>query len=58
MTLDPLDYWIQKKDLYLVLFPVASSILCTPATTAPLERVFSASGEVTRGREIAYLMTT
>ena len=43
MTLDPLDHWIQKKDLYLVLFPVAFSILCTPATTAPLERVFSAS---------------
>ena len=32
-TLDPLHYWIQK-DLYLVLFPVASSILCT-ASTAP-----------------------
>ena len=29
MTLDPLDYWIQKNDLYLLLFPLASSILCT-----------------------------
>ena len=55
MTLDPLDYWIQKKDLYVVLFLVASSILCNPASTAPVERVFSES----RGqREIAYLMTT
>ena len=50
MTLDPLDSWIQKKDLYLGLFPVASSILCTPASTAPVEHVFSASREVTRGK--------
>ena len=37
MTLDPLDYWIQEKDLYLLLFPVASGILCTPASTASVE---------------------
>ena len=49
MTLDPLCYWIQKEDLYLVLFPVASSILCTPASTAPVECVFFAN-EVTRGK--------
>ena len=52
MTLDPLDYWIQKKDLYLLLFPVASGILCTPASTAPVECAFSASGEFTGEREI------
>ena len=49
MTLDPLYYWIQKEDLCLVLFPVASIILCTPASTAPVECVFLAS-EVARGK--------
>ena len=49
MTLDPSDYLIQK-DLYPLLFPVAPGILCTPASTAPVESVFSASGEVTRGK--------
>ena len=48
MTLDTLDYWIQK-DLYLLLFPVAYSTLRTPVSTAPVERVFSTS-EVTRGK--------
>ena len=47
MTLDPLDYLIQK-DLYPLLFPVAPGILCT-ASTVPVEHVFSAS-EVTRGK--------
>ena len=56
MTLDPLDYLIQKKDLYPSLFPVAPGILCTGS--CPVERVFSASGEVTREKDIAYLMTT
>ena len=49
MTLDPLHFMIQKKDLYAFLFPVAPGILCTPASTAPVEHVFSAS-EVTRGK--------
>lgn len=49
-SLEPLDYWIQKKDVYPLLFPVASGILCTLASTAPVERVFSASGEVTKGK--------
>ena len=47
MTLDSLDYWIQK-DLYPLLFLVASGI---PYSTAPVETVFSSSGEVTRGKE-------
>ena len=34
----------------ILLLPVASGILCTPASTAPVEHVFSASGEVTRGK--------
>ena len=34
-----------------MLFPVASSILCTPASTAPVEHVLSASGEVTMGKK-------
>ena len=38
-----------NKDLYPLLFPVAPGILCTPASTVPVEHVFSAS-EVTRGK--------
>ena len=38
-----------KKDLYLLLCPVASSILCTPASAVPVKCVFSAS-EFTRGK--------
>ena len=49
MTLDPLDYLIQKKDLYRLFFSVASAILCTPASTAAVECVFSAS-QVIRGK--------
>ena len=49
-SLDPSDYCIQKKDLYLSLFPVASGILCTPASTAPVECIFSACGGVTKGK--------
>ena len=44
-----MDYSIQKTNLYPLLFPVASGILCT-ASTAPVECVFSASGKVTRGK--------
>ena len=33
-----------------MFFPVASSILCTSTLTAAVVSVFSASGEVTRGK--------
>ena len=46
MTLDPLDFMIQKKDLYAFL------------STAPVECVFSASAKLQGEREIAYLMTS
>ena len=45
MTLDHLDYWIQK-DLYILLLPVASSIRCTP----PLASTVLIKREVTRGK--------
>ena len=32
------------------MFPVASGKLCTPASTAPVECGFSASGDVTKGK--------
>ena len=50
MNLDPLDYWIQNKQLYPLLYPAATSILSTPASTAPIERVFSSSGDITKGK--------
>ena len=39
-----------KEGFIPLLFPVASGILCTPASTAPVECIFSACGEVTKGK--------
>lgn len=47
---DSLNYWINNKHIFPLLYPIARSILCTPASTAPVERVFSTSGECTRGK--------
>ena len=52
LQLDPIEYWISVQQCYLFLFPVACDILSTPASSASVERVFSASGEVTKGSVI------
>ena len=48
--LDPFDYWLKKKEQFPSLSRVACDILATPASTAPVERIFSSGGEVTRGK--------
>ena len=50
LQLDPLEYWISVQHCYPFLFPVACDVLSIPASSASVERVFSTSGEVTRGK--------
>lgn len=46
---DPFNFWNTIKD-YPIIAPVACDILCVPPSTAPIERVFSTSGESTSGK--------
>lgn len=46
---DPFNFWNTIKD-YPIIVPVACDILCVPPSTAPIERVFSTSGESTSGK--------
>ena len=46
---DPLHFWANTKD-FPAIASVACDVLCTPASTAPIERVFSTSGESTSGK--------
>ena len=43
---EPLEYWINHKNVYPLLFKLAQQFLCTPASFVPSERVFSKCGEV------------
>lgn len=45
-TMDPLKWWIKKKDAYPRLFQIALQKLCIIATSVPLERVFSKAGQI------------
>ena len=46
---DPFYFWENTKD-FPAIASVACDILCTPASTAPVERVFSTSGDLTSGK--------
>ena len=46
--MDPLDYWVGKLKDFPVLALIASHILAVPASTAPVEWIFSTSGDATR----------
>ena len=46
---DLFDFWNTTKD-YLIIAPIACDILCVPSLTAPIEWVFSTSGESTLGK--------
>ena len=47
---DTLDFWTTNQNKYLCLVPVAFDMLVIPASSAPVERVFSTAGVVTSGR--------
>ena len=44
------SYWVSIQRCYPFLFPVACDILSTSVSSASVERVFSASGEATKGK--------
>ena len=46
---DPFNFWNGNNDFPLIA-AMACDILCIPASTAPVERVFSTSGESTSGK--------
>ena len=50
MTLHPIVYWVNASHIYPHLSPVACDILSVPASSAPVERTFSVSGEASRGK--------
>lgn len=50
MKIDPLQFWIDASKSYPLISGIACDILCTPASTAPVERLFSYSGEATKGK--------
>ena len=45
---DPLDFWRQNASLYPGLALLAKRLLAIPATSAPIERVFSEAGKILR----------
>lgn len=47
---DPLEYWKSQNHEYPLISDVAVDILVIPATSAPVERVFSSAGESTTGK--------
>ena len=47
---DPLQFWVETREIYPTLTSVAFDILCIPGSFAPVERVFSIAGHVTTGK--------
>ena len=47
---DPLNFWIKNEQRYSKLAPLAQDILVIPASSTPIERVFSKAGYATSGR--------
>lgn len=45
---DPLQFWKTNQDKYPNLANVAKKYLCIPATSAPVERLFSIAGKFFR----------
>ena len=45
---DPLAFWKQQKDNMPVLSTLVCKYLCIPASSAPVERIFSVAGKVFR----------
>ena len=49
-SVDLLEYWESQSHEYPLISAVAVDILAIPATSAPVERVFSSAGESTAGK--------
>lgn len=47
---DVLDFWIQHEPIYPDIAEVAYYVLTIPASSAPVERVFSTAGYVSSGK--------
>ena len=47
---DPLVFWVEQKDAYPLLSTLAADIMCAPASSAAVERIFSTAGEATTGK--------
>ena len=48
--IDTIHFWVQNQEKYPDLAPVAFDLLIIPATSTPIERVFSAAGLVIAGK--------
>ena len=42
------DFWLQKSNEFPTLSRLAFSVFCVPATSAPVELIFSKSGLILR----------
>ena len=47
---DPLDFWIKNESTYPLLSNVCTDLLCIPASSALVERIFSTAGKSTVGK--------
>ena len=47
---DPLEFWIKSQSMYPHLSPVVMDHLCIPASSAPVECIFSTGGIACSGR--------
>ena len=48
--IDAIDFWVANKARFPDIAPVALDVLVIPASSTPIERVFSSTGLVTAGR--------
>ena len=47
---DILDFWVQHEQIYPDIANIAFDVLTIPASSAPVERVFSTAGHVSAGK--------
>lgn len=47
---DPITFWTECEHMYPTLAAIATDILAIPASSTPVERVFSTAGEATAGK--------
>ena len=47
---DPLTFWIEQENMYPLLAILAMEVLTIPASSTPVERVFSTAGELSGGK--------